>query len=416
MRTLLKNAAVFNGEENKIHSGKNILIENANILQITDCNESVQADHEIDIKGKTVMPGLIDAHIHIMLYHQSDQSLAYEAIRASILLQQTLNRGFTSIRDVGGDIWGIARAARDGMFEAPRIFYSGKVLSQTGGHGDMRPAKDVNPQYASPAYSNCNQSIIVDGVESIRKAARENFVKGASFVKMMASGGCTSPHDTIFSSQFSIEEIKVAVEIAQTYNTYAAAHAYMPYSIKRCVENGVRTIEHGNFLDQETAALMAAKNAFLTPTLITYNLAYEDVLAGKNFTFYVSADVIKSLCDKGLEAIAHARQAGVKIGFGTDIVKVDGIYDTTSAFSRQSDEFLLRSKIESPFETLHSATAANAEILNMKDKLGVIKSGALADLLVIAGNPLKDIKLLTGQGKFIKAIIKDGKFVKNELA
>lgn len=416
MKTLLKNGSIFNGEENKVHDNKNILIEDTNILKITDCQENIQSDYTFDLKGKTVMPGLIDAHIHIMLYHQSNQSLAYEAIRASILLKQSLNRGFTTIRDVGGDIWGIARAACEAMFESPRIFYSGKVLSQTGGHGDMRPARDISPQYASPTYSNCNQSIIVDGIEDIRKAARENFVKGASFVKIMASGGCTSPHDTIFSNQFSIEEIKASVEIAQTYNTYTAAHAYMPYSIKRCVENGVRTIEHGNFLDKETAKLMADKNAFIVPTLITYNIAYEDVMAGNNFTFFVSKDVIKSLCNKGFEAIINAREAGAKIGFGTDIVKSDGIYDTSSAFSRQSEEFLLRSKIESPFETLHSATAVNAEILNMKDKLGVIKPGALADLLIIDGNPLKDITLLTEQGKHLKAILKDGKFVKNELS
>lgn len=415
MRTLLKNAAVFNGEENKILSPRNVLIEDAEILEVSPTGEPIQADNVIDIKGKTVMPGLIDAHIHIMLYHQASESLAYEAIRASILLKQVLYRGFTSIRDVGGDIWGIARAATDGMFEAPRIIYSGKVLSQTGGHGDMRPARDVSPQYASPGYSDCNQSVIVDGVEAIRKAARENFVKGASFVKIMASGGCTSPHDTIFSGQFSIEEIRAAVEIAETYNTYTAAHAYMPYSIRRCVENGVKTIEHGNFLDKETASLMADKNAFLVPTLVTYNLAYEDVLAGTNVTFFVGKDIIKAFCDKGPEAIVTARASGTKVGFGTDIVKCDGIYDTTSAFSRESDEFVLRSKVESPFETLHSATVVNAEILGMKGKLGVVKPGAIADILVIDGNPLEDIKLMTGQGRHINAILKDGKFVKNDL-
>ncbi len=416
MKTLLTNAAIFDGEHNALYPGKSVLIENQRIAQITDSHAAGQADRTVDLHGHTLMPGLIDAHIHIMLYHQADQSLAFEALRAAILLKQTLQRGFTTIRDVGGDTWGIVRAANAGMFTAPRVFFAGRVLSQTGGHGDMRPATDTGSQYLPPTYANCNQTVIVDGVEAIRKAARENFVKGASFVKIMASGGCTSPHDTIYSDQFSIEEIRAAVEIAQTYHRYTAAHAYMPQSIKRCVENGVRTIEHGNFLDQETAELMARQGAFLVPTLITYTLAHEDVLRGTNHTFFVSGDVIKSLCDKGLEAIRQARQAKVKVGFGTDIVTVDGVYDTTSAFSRQSDEFVVRAQVEAPFATLHSATAVNAEILNMQDQLGVVKAGALADLLVVDGNPLDDISLLTGQGAHIKAIIKDGLFVKDELA
>ncbi|MCX7003496.1 MAG: amidohydrolase family protein [bacterium] len=416
MTTALTNAAIFNGVDNALYPGKSVLIENERIAQITDSHAACQADRIIDLHGQTVMPGLIDAHIHIMLYHQADQSLAFEAIRASILLKQILQRGFTTIRDVGGDIWGIVRAANAGMFTAPRVLYAGRVLSQTGGHGDMRPARDTGLQYLPPTYANCNQTVIVDGVEAIRKAARENFVKGASFVKIMASGGCTSPHDTIFNDQFSIEEIRAAVEIAQTYHSYTAAHAYLPQSIKRCIENGVRTIEHGNFLDQETAALMARQGAFLVPTLITYTLACEDVARGTNHTFFVSGDVIKSLRDKGLAAITQARQAKVKIGFGTDIVNADGVYDTTSAFSRQSDEFLVRAQVEAPFDTLHSATAVNAEILNMQDQIGVVKPGALADLLVVDGNPLDDISLLTGQGAHIKAIIKNGVFVKDELA
>ena len=412
---LIKNANIFNGIDNKIYENQNILIENNIISKVSEDCTGIIAGNIIDIQGKTVIPGLIDAHIHIMLYEHTCNSLAYEAIRATILLKQTLDRGFTTIRDVGGDVWSIVKAMNEGMFDGPRVFYSGKVLSQTGGHGDMRSPNDASPLYSTKTFSNSNQSVIVDGVESIRRAARENFVKGASFVKIMASGGCTSPHDTIYSNQFTTEEIQAAVEVGQSYNTYTAAHTYMPYSIKRCIENGIRTIEHGNFLDNETAKLMADKNAFLVPTLITYNLAYEDFLAGKNDTFFVSGDVIKSLCDKGLSAISKARKAGVKVGFGTDIVKANAVYDLTSAFSRQSDEFVIRSKVETPFDTLHSATAVNAEILNMKDKLGVIKSGAFADLLVIDGNPLDDIKLLTEQGKHIKLIIKNGLCVKNEL-
>ena len=415
MKLLLKNATVFNGEDNQLYYDRQILIEDNIIVAIAGSEEIFTADRELNLCGKVVMPGLIDAHIHVMLYQQANNSLAYEAIRASVLLKQVLQRGFTTVRDVGGDVWGIARALRDGLVEGPRIVYSGKVLSQTGGHGDMQPARDANPLSVVSGYSNCNQSIIVDSVAAIRKASRENFVKGASFVKIMASGGCASPHDTVFSNQFTAEEIRAACEIADSYQTYVAAHAYMPYSIKRCLENGVRTIEHGNFLDIATAQLMAAKQAFLVPTLITYNLAYEDVLAGENEIFMVSDEVIKSLCDMGLEAIINARNAGVKIGFGTDIVKPAKIYDNSAAFSRQSEEFILRSKIETPFDTIHSATAVNAEILNMKDKIGVVKQGAIADILVVEGNPLADIRLLTEQGKHIKAIIQGGKLVKNEL-
>lgn len=415
MKILIKNANIFNGEDNKIYNNQDILIEDNRISKISNNIEENSADKIIDATGKTVMPGMIDAHIHIMLYQQADKPITYEAVRASVLLKQVLSRGFTTIRDVGGEVSGIARALNEGIIDGPRMYYSGKVLSQTGGHGDMRQPRDINTLYYAPDYSDCSGSIIADGVDAVRRAARVNFTKGASFVKIMASGGCKSPLDSIYCDQFSMDELRAAVEVAESYHTYAAAHAYTPGSITRCIESGVRSIEHGNFLDKATANLMAEKKAYLVPTLIAYNLPYNEPMENKFLVPYAGAETISKLCKKGLEAIINAREAGVKIGFGTDIVKEDSVFDKNTSFSEQCNEFLLRSEIETPYETLHSATAVNAEILNMKNELGVIKEGAIADLLVIDGNPLEDITLVTEQGKNFSAIIQNGNIIKNDL-
>ena len=406
---LFENAAILDGQSTELRSDHHVLVEDNRIVEVSDKPIKSETSHNIDVKGMTLMPGLIDAHVHVKativnVGRLSDIPVSYLTADAGKFMKQMLMRGFTTVRDAGGADRGLANAVTDGLLIGPRLFVSGLSLSQTGGHGDMRPVtSESHPSTCACLVSTQQLGRIADGVDECRRAARDELRKGAHQIKIMAGGGVASPNDPIQNTQYSIEEINAICEEAEAAQTYVMAHAYVPKAITRAIENGVRTIEHGNLLDEESARVMSKYDAFLVPTNVTYRALYKH---GKSFGFpEVSIGKLKDVLDVGLNAIEIAKNNGVKIGHGSDLLGECQIY--------QSDELSIKAEVEGNYEAIRHATEVNAEILNMSDELGVIKENALADILIVDGNPSKDIGLLTNDAKFIPKIMKDGVFYKN---
>ena len=406
---LFENAAILDGQSTELRSDHHVLVEDNRIVEVSDKPIKSETSHNIDVKGMTLMPGLIDAHVHVKativnVGRLSDIPVSYLTADAGKFMKQMLMRGFTTVRDAGGADRGLANAVTDGLLIGPRLFVSGLSLSQTGGHGDMRPVTSESHPITCACLASTQQlGRIADGVDECRRAARDELRKGAHQIKIMAGGGVASPNDPIQNTQYSIEEINAICEEAEAAQTYVMAHAYVPKAITRAIENGVRTIEHGNLLDEESARVMSKYDAFLVPTNVTYRALYKH---GKSFGFpEVSIDKLKDVLDVGLNAIEVAQKNGVKIGHGSDLLGECQIY--------QSDELSIKAEVVGNYEAIRHATEVNAEILNMSDELGVIKENALADILIVDGNPSKDIGLLTNDAKFIPKIMKDGVFYKN---
>ncbi|WP_096385967.1 amidohydrolase family protein [Hafnia sp. CBA7124] len=409
MKILLKNANIFDGKNNEIKSG-DIIIDGGFIQSITKDVEVIDKNTQvIDLQGKYVMPGLIDAHVHITAsridLNQDYEYPGYMYARSFHFLKDMINRGFTSVRDAGGADVGIKTAVEEGVVLSPRLFISGRALSQTGGHGDYRHNSSEMVTCACSLCTGSSISVICDGVPAVRQAAREQFRIGASQIKMMAGGGISSPTDKIDNLQYSDDEIIAIVDEATRFHSYVMAHAYTPQAIIRCVNLGVKTIEHGNLLDAESAQAMFNNKAYLVPTLSIYNafmMNKDDSDSG------IPASVIEKLEEvqsQAINSINLARKYNVKIGLGTDLL---GDYQNF-----QYDEFKLRSQVESAFDTLHSATYVNAEILNMKGKLGIIDTHAFADLIVLENNPLEDISVFSDKRDQVLMVIKNGDIVKN---
>lgn len=397
---LLENGVIFDGHSPDIVADRYILIKDDRIAALTTERPEEAVDNVVDLKGKFVMPGLIDAHFHayaasLDISHMDNLPMTYLAQHGRILLQNSLMRGFTTVRDAGGADYGLWLAVEQGLFPSPRLFYSGRALSQTGGHGDSR-GPHIEPCGCSALGSLTE---VVDGVDDIRKVVRDHLRRGAHQIKIMVSGGIASPTDPIWMLQYSEEEIRIVVEEASRKRSYVMAHAYTAESIERAVKAGVRSIEHGNLIDGNAARLVAEKQAFVVPTLATYEAIGK--YGTENNAPQEMVDKLDIVKDKGLEAIQICRDAGVKLGFGTDLLG--------DLHSFQRDEFRLRREVEAAFDILHSATAVNAELLQMPDEIGVIKDGAFADMLVINGNPLEDLSLLYEGSNAIDMIIKAGK-------
>jgi imidazolonepropionase-like amidohydrolase len=406
---ILANCTLLDMTTPTLRASRYVVIEGERIHEIADTPIRASDAVVLDVRGKTLMPGLIDAHVHLIATSLNLGQLALEPMslttaRARLIAEGMLQRGFTSIRDAGGADWGLAAAIAYGLIDGPRVFYSGRALSQTGGHGDFRPRTWEGDSCAC-CVTSAPFAAVVDGVDAIRKAAREELRRGASQIKIMASGGVASPTDPVWNVQYSGDEIRAVVWEAKSWHTYVMAHAYTPEAIERCVRYGVRSIEHGNLLDQPTARLMAETGTFLVPTLVTYEALYAE---GKQWGLpQASIDKIQGVRQAGQHSLELARAAGVKLGFGTDLLGETHHY--------QSREFSLRAEVLSPFEVLQSATVINAELLQRSGELGVIAPGALADLLVVDGNPLDDLSLLQDQGQHLLLIMKGGKVYKNVL-
>ncbi|MEN8158979.1 MAG: amidohydrolase family protein [Myxococcota bacterium] len=408
-RTLFENAQLLDVEAGALRDGASVLVEDDRIVEVSERGIRAEDARRIDCGGRTLMPGLIDAHVHcaittLNLAAMTSKPVTLVAHEAGRILRGMLRRGFTSVRDAGGADFGLAQAVERGLVEGPRIFYSGRVLSQTGGHGDFRP-RDEPPQLCACHIHSSGFSHVADGVPAVRKAAREELRRGASQVKIMASGGVASPSDPIWNLQYSPEEMRAIVEEAEGWRTYAMAHAYTPEAIRRAVDAGVRTIEHGNLIDRATAEHMRVRGAFLVPTLVTY-FAIDEL--GRKLGFPpVSQAKVKDVLDRGLASLEIAQAAGVPMGFGTDLLG--------ETHDQQSREFQLRAEVLSPADVIRSATVVNARILNREGELGIIAPGALADLLVVDGNPIANLSLLAEPEKSLRAVVQAGRLVVDRL-
>jgi imidazolonepropionase-like amidohydrolase len=371
-------------------------------IAATGTGDPPQADGAriIDAGGATVLPGLIDAHVHLVITSLDPADMAswtpgYATVRALAAAGAMLRRGFTTVRDVGGADHGMARAIRDGLAEGPRLFFGGKALSQTGGHGDGRGLED---DHLPGCLHRPGFARIADGTDAVRAAARDEFRKGASHLKMCVSGGVASPHDEISAVQYSTDELRAAVQEAENHGRYVTVHAYHPRAISRAVLAGVRCVEHGNLIDDETAALLADRAVFLVPTLVTYEeLARRGRELGMSERSYRK---IADVRDQGLTALGRAAATGVPIAFGTDLL--GPMQDA------QLQEFTLRAQVQKPAEIIQAATCDAARLLGMAGQLGTLKPTALADLLVIQGKPLADIGALTRPEENLRFVIKGG--------
>jgi len=408
---VLRNGAVLDLDKGQLVPGQDVVIEGGRIVAVRPTGvEPDQGAVVWDVAGKTIMPGLIDCHVHVLasqanLGHNALQPNAIVMYRAMPILKAMLERGFTTVRDAGGADWALARSVAMGLIPGPRIFASGKALSQTGGHGDFRARGTL---LATEPCSCCFRAgaiaRVVDGVESVRLAVREELQQGASQIKIMASGGVASPTDPIANTQYSEPEITAIVDEAQAANTYVMAHAYTPRAIKRAVLCGVRTIEHGNLVDLDTARLMADHGAFVVPTQVTY-----EMLAEHGPRYNLAAESIAKLSDvkdAGRRALSIYAEAGVEMGYGSDLLGEMHEY--------QSAEFLIRAEVLGNLEALRSATTIAAKILQQEAELGRIAVGAIADVLVVDGNPLRDIRCLSGQGEALVGILQEGRIIKGK--
>jgi imidazolonepropionase-like amidohydrolase len=364
----------------------------------------------IDVGGRTLMPGLIDAHCHITGLSLSPKNIAYPASEiadaAASYLRSSLMDGFTTIREAGGADYSIARRLADGAIVGPRLFYSGRALTQTGGGADFRTPAETNDPcgHASP-YSV--MSVIADGVDEVRRAAREELRRGATQIKLFASGGVVFPsesHATLY--EFSDAELRAAVEEAAARGTYVMAHVYTDEGVRRCLRAGVRSIEHANFVSEETVAMMAEHRVYFDPTFISLVQRIES--AGDTHLPDRIVSNLRQTVARGQDVYAWAKQHDVPIAFGTDLWGPE-------AQRSQLREFEMRVGLDSPARIIRSATATNAELLMQEGKLGVIAPGAYADLLVVDGDPLADLRVLTDPQRNLKVIMKDGVLYKNEL-
>lgn len=404
-RTIFENANVFDGLSPKLSGPRHVLVEGSEIKELSEQPLRPEGAERIDCRGKTLMPGLIDCHIHIYIeslkLSPPEPPVTYRAQYANLFLTHILSCGFTTVRDVAGGDHGMAMALRDGFLTGPRFFYGGLCLTQTGGHGDMRPMSQPTDFLTCGAERNV-LAIHADGVDECIKATREELRKGASHIKIMGSGGVMSPNDPLDRCQYSEAEIRAIVDECARHGSYVCAHCHPREAIRRCVEYGVRSIEHGTLIDAETAAFVAEKGAYVVPTMaVIFALLKDGTEMGMPEESRRKLLMVRDHALKGLEIM---KKAGVCMGFGTDLLG--------DQHTRQGTEFTIRSEVLTPFDILHSATAVNAEILQRKGRLGVVKPGALADLLVVDGNPLEDIRLLAEGGKHLSHIMVDGKLAK----
>jgi imidazolonepropionase-like amidohydrolase len=417
--TLITNVQIFNGKDEKTVNGHVLVVDNI-ISKVSTVpipvNKSAQTTI-IDGKGKFLMPGLIDAHTHIMLESMSQQALmtadiGFITIVAVKAAERNLMQGFTTFRDMSGPAFGLKRAIDIGMIPGPRIYPSGAMISQTAGHGDFLLPQDVPRDPGAPlAYvEKHNVGIIADGVDEVLKRSREQLRLGATQLKLAAGGGVSSSYDPLDVAQYSEEEFKAAVLAAENWGTYVAVHAYTPRAIQMALRAGVQCIEHGQLIDDATARMVAEKKAWLALQPFVESETSRFPVGSPN---YLKQQQMRKGTDS---AYFYAKKYKIKTAFGTDALDIE-------MATQRGKELSKLTRWYTPFEILRMATSVNGELMQLSgprnpypQRLGVIEEDAYADLLLVDGNPLQDIRILENPAERLLMIMKDGKVFKNTLA
>ena len=406
---IFDNAVVLDGAADAPLPGMSVLVEGQTIREVAARPITMPGVTRIDLAGRTLMPGLIDAHVHVVasLANLGANAMlpdALVALRATKLMREMLARGFTTVRDVGGATLGLRLAWEEGLIEGPRLVISGKALSQTGGHGDFTGRFD--PREVAPVGRRLGAMCrVVDGVDALRRAAREEIRAGADFIKIMANGGVASPTDPIAFYGFSESEIRAAVEEARMAQTYVAAHLYTDDGITRAVACGVHSLDHCNLITETTARAAAAAGCIAVPTLVTYEALNDEAAAlGMGPESVAKIDDVRLA---GMQSLERMAAAGLTMAFGTDLL--------AEMHRRQSEEFTIRGRVLPAMEVIRSTTLHAARLLRQDGRIGCVAPGALADLIVIDGDPLADLALLGDQGAHMPLVMQGGRFIRNRL-
>jgi imidazolonepropionase-like amidohydrolase len=404
-----RNLSLLDPRWNEARAGYEVLVEGDLIKEVSSKPIKAAKAQVVDCGKRTLMPGLIDCHVHVFLSEVNIRNLegvplTLMTARAADLMKGMIDRGFTTVRDTGGADWGIKAAVDAGLIAGPRLFISGRAIGPTGGHSDSRRRTDIGAPCGC-----CNAMVycmaIANGPDDVRKLVREQMRQGADQVKIMCSGGVASPYDPLDSLQFSEPEIAAATDEAKNFGRYVLAHAYTPEAITRAITNGVRTIEHGNLIDAKSAKLLKSSGGYMVANLVTYFVMKE-----RAAQFGMSADMLAKndiVLDGALRSLEICKAAGVKVGYGSDLLGQLQV--------EQSREFMFRAEVLKPLEIIRQATTVGAEVLRQEGKLGIVEPGAFADLIVVDGNPLKKLELFLDQGAHLPVIMKAGKFHKNAL-
>lgn len=416
---LFENVRIFDGRADSLSGPMNVLVRGNTIQAISPgpiATDRSAMTRIIRGEGRTLMPGLIDAHTHVMFATVPQLALltsdvGYLNVAATRAAEDMLMRGFTSIRDLGGPVFGLKRGIDQGLVPGPRIWPSGAFISQSGGHGDFRLPNELPAAPGSFSYSErVGAAAIADSPDAVRLRAREQLALGASQLKLMAGGGVSSSFDPLDVTQFTVAELRAAVEAAENWGTYVTVHAYTPRAVRQAIEAGVKCIDHGQMLDEATARLMARNGIWwsLQPFIDDGRSPFPEGSPNraKQLEMYAGTDA----------AFALAKQHRIRIAWGTDT-----LFDAGKA-AAQGAQLAGMVRWFTPAEVLRMATSTNAELLALSGprspypgKLGVVAEGALADLLLVDGNPLEDIGLVADAGRNFLVIMKDGRIYKDAL-
>lgn len=381
-RLLIRDATVLDGTGRDPITHRDVLVEDGRIRAIRPTGASVGAEQVVDADGATLLPGLTDAHVHFGVIGptarpQGDGSLVDYALTVKGLIERALHEGFTTVRDAGGLDPAWARAVAAGRIRGPRILPSGSFISQTGGHGDMRAAHEAAHRLVfAPGLVAATE--IVDGVDAVRRAAREQLRRGATQIKLFVSGGVMSPTDPLDSLQFSVEEIAAAVDVARSWGTYVLVHAHTSPAMRNALSAGVRSIEHASMLDEETAGMIARAEAFVVPTLL--------IIARMPPVGPAEAAKAERVDTAVKASVKLAQARGLRMGSGSDLVGEDQ--------AGRAGELVEKARLIGPMAAIETATRVNAELFGLADRIGTIEEGKVADLVLVRGNPLERIETI----------------------
>lgn len=412
---LIKNANVFDGTSDKLQMGQSVLIEGNQIKKIAPTIDAPEGATVIDAEGNTLTPGFIDIHTHLQFNVSEPELLAstpdYLAALSLYEAEKTLMRGFTSIRDVGGAVFGVKKAIDEGYFPGPRIIASGPPLSMTSGHGDFRHSTTLPRLLGGSSHSEIEilgVTVFADGIPEVLSASRMNMRSGAAFLKMFVGGAVTGIYDPLDVVEYSYEEVKAAAAEAKRWNTYLSVHTYTDQATQNAINAGAKTLEHCNLISEETVKMAVKKGCYISVQTYVF-------LAPPTPSFTPAQKARLKEAAEGLDNLLKlCKKHKAKVSFGSDILM------SLELKKNLNKEFTYRQKWFTNAEILKQATAINGEILQLSGprnpypgKIGVIEENALADILIVKGNPLEDISILTKPEENLLLIIKDGKIVKN---